>query len=76
MASKLIRSNVTIPATSFLHLFGGMTSCAVHYDVIYQFSISEDLRVDSPGSGLSQMNAKLAVAYTSNLPIKISVFFP
>ena len=40
VASKPIRSNVTIPTTSF----GEMMSWAVHYDIIYHFSIFEDLR--------------------------------
>ena len=40
VASKPIRSNVTIPTTSF----GEMMSWAVHYDMIYHFSIFEDLR--------------------------------
>ena len=34
--SKPIRSNVTIPTTSFSRIFfSQMTSCAVHYDIIY-----------------------------------------
>ena len=41
-----------IPTTSFSGVFGEMTSCDVHYDVIYQFSIFEDFEVlkgvDSP----------------------------
>ena len=39
-----------IPTTSFSRVFEEMTSCAVHYDVIYQFSIFGDLRVDSPAN--------------------------
>ena len=56
VGSKPIRSNVTIPTTSFLRVFfffSQMTSCAMHYDVIYRpFPInSQYLKtwgVDSP----------------------------
>ena len=48
MAFDTDRSNVTIPTTSFLNVFGEMTSCTVHYGVIYQFSIFKDLRSWQP----------------------------
>ena len=37
VGSKPIRSNVTIPTTSFSHIFffSQMTSCAICYDIIY-----------------------------------------
>ena len=54
VGSKPIRSNVTIPTTSFLHVFfSQMMSCAVHYDIIYHpfpinFQYLRTCGVDSP----------------------------
>ena len=72
-------TNVTIPTTSFSRFFAQMTSCLVHYDVIYYpFPVNSHylkmLGVDSPVTNNIDPDRKKGLSELNDEKMCISIF--